>query len=267
MTDQQSGLTRRQALVAGAAGAAGLIVSPALGVLALDAPPALAAAVALTPEQEEGPYYVAIERIRRHIVAGQLGVPLLLNVTVLDSSSGAPIQSAAVDVWQCNPLGVYSDESSERTLGKTYLRGVQLTDANGRASFVTLYPGHYAGRTTHIHAKVHIAGAVSGAAYSGGHVSHTGQIFFDDSISTSVYRLHPYSSDKAVRVLNTSDRVYVQQGGAQSEVKLVRRAGKLGKAGFSGSIALAVDPSATPAAVSNGGEAGGPAGADGPAKG
>jgi hypothetical protein len=114
---------------------------------------------------------------------------------------------------------------------------------------------------------VHIAGAVSGAAHSGGHVSHTGQIFFDDSISTSVYRLHPYSSDKAARVLNTSDRVYTQQGGAHSEVKLVRRAGKLAKAGFSGSIALAVDPSATPAAVSSGGEAGGPAGGGGPAKG
>jgi hypothetical protein len=75
-TNQESGLTRRQALVAGAAGAAGLIVSPALGVIGLDAPPALASAVALTPEQEEGPYYVAIERIRRNIVAGQAGVPL-----------------------------------------------------------------------------------------------------------------------------------------------------------------------------------------------
>lgn len=247
--DRQGGLTRREALAVGAAGAAGLIASPALGMIGLDAPPALASAVTLTPEQEEGPYYVPIEQIRRNIVAGQLGVPLLLNVTVLDSTSGEPIQGAAVDVWQCNPLGVYSDESSEKTLGKTFLRGVQLTDANGRARFVTLYPGHYAGRATHIHAKVHIAGAVSGGAYSGGHVSHTGQMFFDDAISTSVYRLDPYSGDTATRVLNSADRVYAQQGGARSELKLHRRAGKLAKAGFSGSIALAVDPSATPAAV------------------
>jgi hypothetical protein len=96
--DQHWGLTRRQALAAGAAGAAGLIVSPTLGVLGLEAPPALASAIALTPEQEEGPYYVAIERIRRDIVAGQLGVPLLLNVTVSDSTSGEPIEGAAVDV-------------------------------------------------------------------------------------------------------------------------------------------------------------------------
>lgn len=114
---------------------------------------------------------------------------------------------------------------------------------------------------------MHIAGAVSGNAYSGGHVSHTGQMFFDDAISTSVYRLHPYSSDTATRVLNKADRVYTQQGGAQSEVKLRRRGGKLAKGGFSGSIALAVDPSSTPAAVSSGGGgAGGSAGAGGPPK-
>lgn len=265
--DQQRGLTRRQALAAGAAGAAGLILSPALGLAGLDATPALAAAVALTPEQEEGPYYVAIEKIRRSIAGGQAGVPLLLNVTVLDSSSGAPIQGAAVDVWQCNALGVYSDEASEQTLGKTYLRGVQLTDASGRVRFATIYPGHYAGRATHIHAKVHIAGAVSDGAYAGGHVSHTGQILFDDAISTEVYRLHPYTSDKAKRVLNTADRVYTQQGGVQSMLKLARRSGSLAKAGFSGSIALAVDPSATPAAVGVSGAGGGggaPSGSAGP---
>jgi protocatechuate 3,4-dioxygenase beta subunit len=247
--DQPRVLTRRQALAAGAAGAAGLILSPALGVLGLDAPPALASAIALTPEQEEGPFYVAIEKVRRNIASGQAGVPLLLSVAVLDSTTGEPIQGAAVDVWQCNALGVYSDEASEQTLGKTYLRGVQLTDANGRVRFATIYPGHYAGRTTHIHAKVHIAGAVSDGAYAGGHVSHTGQILFSDAISTEVYRLDPYTSDKAKRVLNAADRVYTQQGGAQSVLKLARRSGSLAKAGFSASIALAVDPTATPAAV------------------
>jgi hypothetical protein len=58
--------------------------------------------------------------------------------------------------WHCNASGVYPDISSERTIGQTYLRGVQLTDKHGRASFKSIFPGHYSGRTTHIHARIHI---------------------------------------------------------------------------------------------------------------
>ncbi len=35
----------------------------------------------------------------------------------------------------------------------TTLRGVQPTDEDGIATFVTLMPGHYDGRTTHIHGE------------------------------------------------------------------------------------------------------------------
>jgi protocatechuate 3,4-dioxygenase beta subunit len=249
-------LTRRQTLAAGVAASAGLIATPALGLLGLGATPALASAISLTPEQEEGPYYVALEQIRKNIVIGQVGVPLKLTITVLDSRTGAAIKDAAVDIWQCNPLGIYSDESVEKTLGKTFLRGVQLTDGEGRARFVTLYPGHYAGRATHIHAKVHIAGTASASTYSGGHVSHTGQLFFNDATSTSVFKLAPYAKDSAGRVLNSADRVYMQQGGSKCEVKLKQRGATLAK-GFTGTVALAVDPSSTPAAVGASGGAGG----------
>jgi protocatechuate 3,4-dioxygenase beta subunit len=128
---------------------------------------------------------------------------------------------------QCSPLGIYSDEASENTTASTYLRGVQLTDAKGRAHFVTIYPGHYAGRAVHIHAKVHIAGEADGSTYTGGHVSHTGQMFFDDTVSDEVFALAPYTQDTAARVLDTADRVYTQQGGAKSRVTLRRRAGRL----------------------------------------
>ena len=49
-----------------------------------------------------------------------------------------------------------------------FLRGVQVTDKKGLVEFATLYPGWYSGRAIHIHMKVHL----------GGHVSHTGQLFF-----------------------------------------------------------------------------------------
>jgi protocatechuate 3,4-dioxygenase beta subunit len=244
-------LTRRQTLAAGAAASAGLMISPALSLLGLEAAPALASAISLTPEQEEGPYYVALEQVRKSIVAGQAGVPLGLTITVLDSTTGAPLEGAALDVWQCSPLGIYSDEASENSLGKTFLRGVQLTDASGRAELATLYPGHYAGRATHIHVKLHVGGAASAGSYSGGHVAHTGQLFFSDVVSTAVFKLAPYRKDSAARVLNTADRVYTEQGGSKSEVKLKRRGAALAK-GFTGTVVLAVDPSSTPAAVGTG---------------
>ena len=52
----------------------------------------------------------------------------------------------------------------------TFMRGVQLTNANGLVRFTTVYPGWYSGRAVHIHVKVHI----------GGKVVHTGQFFFND---------------------------------------------------------------------------------------
>ena len=249
--EQERGLTRRQALLAGAAASAGLMIPAALAATVAPAA-ALADAIALAPEQEEGPFYVALERVRKDIVSGQAGVPLLLGITLLEASSGDPVQGAAVDIWQCNPLGVYSDESAEKTLGRTYLRGVQLTDSSGLAQFVTLYPGHYAGRAPHIHARVHIGGTTGNGTYSGGHVAHTGQLFFSDSVSTRVFATEPYRKDKIARVLNSADRVYTEQGGSQSEVKLKRRSGELAKRGFTAAVTLAVDPNATPSAVGTG---------------
>jgi protocatechuate 3,4-dioxygenase beta subunit len=56
--------------------------------------------------------------------------------------------------------------------------GLHVTDAKGQATFFTIYPGWYNGRATHIHIKVHINGTyvdVNGV-YTGGHVSHTGEV-------------------------------------------------------------------------------------------
>lgn len=37
----------------------------------------------------------------------------------------------------------------------TFLRGFQETDESGTVQFNTLYPGHYSGRTQHVHIAVH----------------------------------------------------------------------------------------------------------------
>ena len=69
------------------------------------------------------------------------GIRLDLRIKIVDSETCKPLKNAAVDIWHCDALGVYSDIASEGTSGKTYLRGVQVTDSSGLAVFRTIYPG------------------------------------------------------------------------------------------------------------------------------
>ena len=65
---------------------------------------------------------------------------------------------------------------------RTFLRGIQKTDASGLALFKTIYPGWYPGRAVHIHVRV----------YLGGNVVHTGQLFFPEKVTDAVHRRAPY---------------------------------------------------------------------------
>lgn len=88
----------------------------------------------------------------------QPGVPMTLTMTVLDDTTGKALSGAAVYIWHCNAAGVYSQYNS-RMLGgdyseRSYLRGVQITDANGIVNFQTILPGRYQGRAFHFHFEV-----------------------------------------------------------------------------------------------------------------
>ena len=76
--------------------------------------------------------------------------------------------------------------------------GQQITNSEGIATFNTIYPGWYIGRATHMHVKVHIAASltsIGGVVHvKGGHVSHTGQFFFDDALTDIIAQIHPYST-------------------------------------------------------------------------
>ena len=209
----------------------------------------LASGCSLTAEQEEGPFYVAVDTVRSDIVGAQQGLPFRLEVTVVDSTSCRPLEDAAVDVWHCNAAGVYSDESSQSTVGQTWLRGVQFTDKHGLAVFHSVYPGHYDGRTTHVHVKVHTVGAKDASGkLTGGHVAHTGDLFPPDAVNNAVYKLAQYTSDTAQILTHAQDRVYTSQHGSEALMKIVKVGNRLTK-GLIGRITLGVDPSATPAAV------------------
>jgi protocatechuate 3,4-dioxygenase beta subunit len=156
------------------------------GLAAVDA--GLVACV-LTPEMTEGPYYVEGDKVRRNITEGKPGVPLLLRLKVLDVSTCMPIKGAAVDIWHCDAGGVYSGTSVQDTEDLRFLRGIQKTDKSGLARFRTIYPGWYSGRAVHIHLKV----------YLGGRTVHTGQLFFPDALTDTVYTRSPYKQRPSPR--------------------------------------------------------------------
>jgi protocatechuate 3,4-dioxygenase beta subunit len=183
----------------------GAIVT-ALGLAGLEARQSDAAAVSciLTPEQTEGPYYIAGEKLRRNITEGRAGTALLLRTFVVDATTCRPIRNAAVDIWHADAGGVYSGFGAGAS-SRTFMRGIQRTNAKGLALFRTVYPGWYQGRTVHIHVKVH----------AGGNVVHTGQLYFPDALTDAVYRRAPYSSRPGRDVRNATDSVY-RNGGSKS---------------------------------------------------
>jgi protocatechuate 3,4-dioxygenase beta subunit len=201
-------VTRRESLIR-----LGGFAVTALGLGAgLESAPADAAAVSciLTPEQTEGPYYIAGEKLRRNITEGRPGVPLALRTFVVDATTCRPIRNAAVDIWHADAAGIYSgfgDGASSRT----FMRGIQRTNAKGLAQFRTVYPGWYQGRTVHIHVKVHVRG----------NVVHTGQLYFPDAVTDAVYRRAPYSSRPNRDVRNSGDSIF-RNGGSRSLLKMKR---------------------------------------------
>ncbi|MGI9050955.1 MAG: intradiol ring-cleavage dioxygenase [Rubrobacteraceae bacterium] len=230
----------------------------------------------LTPEVTEGPYYLDLLKIRDDITENMKGVPLQLRTTVVNTADDcAPLKHAAVDIWHCNATGDYSGftgaESASNPGGnavsqgappqgapptglppdgaggaqptdnKTFLRGVQLTDKDGVAEFETIYPGWYQGHALHIHLKMHEGGKTSGKTYEGGHVSHTGQLFFPEDVTERVAAVKPYSSHTIDRVRNSEDNIF-QKAGDGSIVKLTGSV----KEGFVAEITLGVNPNSTP---------------------
>src|SRR5947207_13582729 len=158
----------------------------------------------LIPEQTEGPYYIANEKLRRNITEGRPGTPLTLRLGVVDASTCRPIKGAAVDIWHADAAGVYSG-FGQGAANRTFMRGIQRTDAKGIATFRTVYPGWYQGRTVHVHVKVHVAG----------NVVHTGQLYFPDTLTDAVYRRAPYSSRPNRDTRNANDGIF-RNGGSRS---------------------------------------------------
>ncbi|MET7365533.1 intradiol ring-cleavage dioxygenase [Streptomyces sp. NPDC005566] len=66
----------------------------------------------LTSETTEGPYYIDADKIRKDITEDKEGIPLTLRLKVIDSDTCKPLKRAAVDIWHCDALGIYSGYES-----------------------------------------------------------------------------------------------------------------------------------------------------------
>jgi protocatechuate 3,4-dioxygenase beta subunit len=216
-------LTRREILALAGSGGAALLVSRAVfgaGPLAKatakkPATQALTSCIA-RPELTEGPYFVEEGLLRSDIRAdprtgiAKLGVPLeiVFHLSKLGDSACDALENALVDVWHCDALGSYSDTASEGTLGQKFLRGQQKTDAQGAATFKTIYPGWYQGRAVHIHFKIRVPLSANKT------YEFTSQFFFDEKLTDKVHSQAPYNQKGLNRLRNEYDGIY-QQGGNQ----------------------------------------------------
>ncbi len=182
----------------------------AAGARLLLPPTAGAATCALTPTETEGPYFVE-ENLNRSDIrvdpsdgSVQPGVPLTLKITVsqVTNSGCGVLPGARVEIWHCNAGGVYSDETANNSRGRKFLRGYQITDANGVVKFTTIYPGWYTGRAVHIHFKVR--------TYSGSTKldEFTSQLYFDESITDVVHAQSPYNQHGQRDTRNSSDGIF-----------------------------------------------------------
>lgn len=140
----------------------------------------------LTPRETEGPFPThepsSLERV--DIRADREGVEMAINITIQNKNNGcAGLEGAIVDIWHCDADGNYSEYGgagmqSVNLTNAHFLRGRQVTDADGLVTFTSIFPGWYRGRAPHIH--VHIYNA------SGRSLLVT-QIAFPADITNSVY--------------------------------------------------------------------------------
>ncbi len=174
---------------------------------------------ALTPAQDEGPYFVRAP-VRSDIREDRQGIPFDLTLKVVGADGCSPKQNALVEIWHCDNAGRYSAYPEDmsrspfdtfRLVGtkaidghvppfndKTYLRGAQATDETGMVAFRTILPGWYDPRIPHIHVKVFLNDTDV----------LTTQLYFPDAFMAEVYNSHPdYAPHGACPYSTSNDTV------------------------------------------------------------
>lgn len=118
---------------------------------------------AVTNSETAGPFPTNdpedLERV--DITGDRTGVALAINLVIRDVNNAcAVLQNAIVDIWHCDADGNYSEYGGSGMQSTNYqnyhfLRGRQISDADGLVKFQSIFPGWYNGRATHIHVHIY----------------------------------------------------------------------------------------------------------------
>ena len=183
----------------------------------------LGTACSVTESLTEGPCY-STSPVRSDISEGLDGLPLRLCFKVVDADCN-PVAGAEVDIWHCDPYGVYSGSDMAAVdfctggdpdyYNNDFFRGIQTTDSDGLVYFDTCFPGWYSSRAIHIHFIV-----------SKGGTHLTSQVGFADSLVNAItanepiYRERgtPDTSNRTDTVFPTNDyETFLMETGQQSD--------------------------------------------------
>ncbi|KAE8383914.1 Intradiol ring-cleavage dioxygenase [Aspergillus bertholletiae] len=230
----------------------------------------------LSPEITAGPYYWPFSQtLRQDITEDQQGLPLWLDIGVIDMATCEPLEGAMVDLWHCNATGSYSSftklspniafpellsemgknitdfevgTTDIHTDSQTWLRGMWPTDKHGMVEMKTIFPGFYTLRAIHIHVQVHTNWTTrrNGTLMFENTVS-TGQLYFDEALEGQVMSLEPYSSHTQInRTRNDVDMEFSKglRNGYNPVVDVVQVDSIDISKGLIGYITIGVDTSA-----------------------
>jgi len=138
----------------------------------------------LIPTETAGPFPLDLTAnttfFRQDIRESKTGVQLNVKLKITGVENCDPMSNLRVNIWHCDKDGLYSGYSQTNNPGQaglTYLRGYQMTDANGEVEFTTIFPGWYSGRICHIHFQVYVSSSY--AAIS--------QLTFDIDTKNGIY--------------------------------------------------------------------------------
>lgn len=179
------------------------------------------------------------------------GVPLTFTFTLSDlANDNAAYAGAAVYVWHCDAAGLYS-MYSDAVIDETYLRGIQVADAQGQVTFTTIVPGCYSGRWTHIHFEVYPDAA---SATNVSNQIATSQVAFPQDMLDAVYALdtYPGSARNLAQIGSLSNDNVFSDGW---DLEMGTFTGDT-STGYVGTLAVAIDAT-TQASVSSPGGGGG----------
>ncbi|UOQ56961.1 3,4-dioxygenase subunit beta [Leucobacter allii] len=171
------------------------------------------------------------------------GIPLEFTLRISDMQHGdAAFAGVAVYAWHCDAQGRYS-LYSEGVEDESWLRGVQVADSAGEVTFISVMPGCYTGRWTHIHFEVYPdVDAITDAS----NAIATSQLAIPEDVLADVYAQNAYagSAENLARITLASDNVFGDDG---AELQLATVSGDTAN-GYRAELDVRIDTATTPTA-------------------